>query len=127
MSARSRRRHRRWRGTAATALLLLVGSAVPLPPRHNPDFGPFGPDKFLHLVGHAGFATALAAALGDGSSGRVAVATVVASTAYGLSTELLQESIPGREFERADVVAGLFGSILGVFGWRRLTDGSSVS
>ena len=97
MSARSRRRHRRWRGTAATALLLLGGSA------------------------------ALAAALGDGSSGRVAVATVVASTAYGLSTELLQGSIPGRGFERADVVAGLFGSIVGVLGWRRLTDGSSVS
>lgn len=120
MSARPRRSHRRWRGTAVAALLLLVGSAVPLPPRHNPDFGPFGPDKFLHGVGHAAFAAALAAALGDGSSGRVALAGVVASTAYGLSTELLQESVPGREFERADVVAGLLGSIVGVVGWRRL-------
>lgn len=125
MSDRSRRR--RWRGTALAALFLLVGSAIPLPPRHNPEFGPYGPDKFLHAVGHAAFAAALAAALHDGSGGRVASAAVVASTAYGLSTELLQESIPGREFERADVVAGFLGSVVGGVGWRRLAAGSDTA
>lgn len=46
------------------------------------------------------------------------VAAVVASTLFGVVTELLQESVPGREFERGDVVAGFVGSALGVVGWR---------
>lgn len=118
MSGKSEGRGR-WSGIAVAALLLLVGSAVPLPSRHNPDFGTFGPDKFLHLVGHAGFTTALASAIGADSSRRAALVAIVISTVYGLSTELLQESIPGREFERGDVVAGLIGSIVVVFGWLR--------
>lgn len=115
----------RWLGVAVGALLLLAGSALPLPPRHNPDFGPYGPDRFLHLVGHAGFAAALVAALEDGHpSIRAAVVAVASSTVYGVGTELLQQAVPGREFERGDVAAGFVGSLLGVAAWRRLASGS---
>ncbi|MEF8891140.1 MAG: VanZ family protein [Haloferacaceae archaeon] len=118
----------RWLGVAVSALSLLVGSALPLPPRHNPDFGPYGPDKLLHLLGHAGLAAALVAALDDGGpSVRGAVAAVVASTVYGVGTELLQEQIPGREFERGDVAAGLVGSLLGVGLWRRVASTNSTA
>lgn len=112
-------RKERWRGVTATALLLLVGSLIPLPPRRNPDFGPYGPDKFLHLLGHAGFAAALVAAFDDTEpSFRGVVVAVVVSTVYGVGTELLQEAIPGREFERGDVIAGLVGSIIGALATR---------
>lgn len=118
MSNRTSGCEERWFGVTATAILLLVGSVIPLPPRHNPDFGPYGPDKFLHLFGHAGLAAALVAAFDDnGTSFRVAVIAVVLSTVYGIGTELLQEAIPGREFERGDVIAGLFGSLIGVGSW----------
>lgn len=119
---------RRWLGAAAVGVALFAGSAVPLPPRHNPDFGPYGPDKFLHLAGHAGFAAALAAALGaDSPDVRAALVAVGLSTAYGVSTELLQKVIPGREFERGDVVAGLVGSVLGVVAWRCLRPASRTA
>lgn len=108
-----------------SAVLLLVGSTIPLPPRFNPDFGPYGPDKFLHMIGHAGFAAALVAAFSDDDTDlRVLVTAIAASTAYGLVTELLQETIPRREFEQGDVVAGFLGSVIGVFGLRRLADDS---
>lgn len=105
-------------GVTATALLLAVASATPLPTRYNPESGPFGPDKGLHLLGHA----VLAAALGDAFDGttrplHVALIAVVASSAYGVGTELLQEAIPGRAFERGDVLAGLLGSLVGVLCW----------
>lgn len=104
----------------SSAILLLVGSALPLPPQHNPDFGLYGPDKFLHLLGHAGFAAALVAALEDDEpSLRGAVMAVVLSTVYGIGTELLQEMIPGREFERGDIIAGFVGSLIGVISWYR--------
>ncbi len=102
----------------ASALLLLVGSLLPLPNRFNPDFGPYGPDKALHLLGHLGLAAALAATLeDDGPSHRPALAAVVISTVFGVSTELLQEAVPGRQFERGDVTAGLVGSLAGVLAW----------
>ncbi len=41
------------------------------------------------------------------------VVAIVISSAYGVGTELLQERIPGREFEVGDVIAGIFGSICG--------------
>lgn len=101
------------------AFLLLVGSAVPLPPRLNPDFGPSGPDKLLHLLGHAGFTAAFLSALCDDPDARGSVVAFVASTVFGVGTELLQESIPGREFEWWDVVAGVVGTGLGAAYWRR--------
>ncbi|EMA05173.1 hypothetical protein C439_00200 [Haloferax mediterranei ATCC 33500] len=107
---------------------MLVGSLIPLPPRHNPDFGAYGPDKLLHLLGHAGFAAALVAAFDDTEPPfRGALTAVVVSTAYGVGTELLQEVIPGREFERGDVMASLVGSIIGAFGWLLLRTRKSAA
>lgn len=96
------------------ATLLLVCSVAPLPTRYNPDFGLYGPDKFLHFLGHAGLAAALVDAFRDtGRSGHVTVIAVVLSTGYGIGTELLQKGVPGREFERGDVIAGFVGSLVG--------------
>lgn len=112
---------RKWRGVVVTAALLFVGSAVPIPPRYNPDYGPFGPDKFLHSLGHAGLAAALVAGFeDDDASARSVVLAVALSAGYGVGTELLQEGIPGREFERGDVVAGCLGSVVGALAWPRL-------
>lgn len=120
MCNRHRRLESRWTAVAIVAVVLLVGSALPSPFRRHPAFSRFGPDKLLHIVGHAGFATVLAEAL---AAGRLAdretiVLSVGVSTGYGIAIGKLQERIPGRAPERADVVAGLLGSILGVIGWR---------
>jgi len=110
----------RFRLVVASALVLLVGATIPLPSRLARAPRPLGPDKLLHLVAHAEFAAALAAALtGSGPTRRGAVAAVVVSTAFGFVTERLQEAIPGRRFEWGDVVAGFLGSVLGVLGWQR--------
>lgn len=105
---------------AGWALVLLVGAVLPSPLRRRPAFGRFGPDKLLHLVGHAVFAAVLADALG--ADGRdeldAAVLSVGGSTAFALLTGHLQRWVPGRVGERADLVAGLLGSILGALGWR---------
>lgn len=117
---RSTARRRELAGVTVTGLLLFVASALPIPPRHNPDYGPYGPDKFLHFLGHAGFAGALLAAFDDATPRRSACLAVALSTVYGVGTELLQEGIPGREFERGDVVAGFLGSVVGAASWRRV-------
>lgn len=111
----STRGRERWRTTVVWATALLLGSAVPLPPRLNPDFGRLGPDKALHALGHMGFAAGLSSALQPRRSGiRAGMIALGVSTLFGLSTELLQERIPGREFEVWDLIAGGFGSILGI-------------
>jgi len=114
----------RWRPSLLAAILLLVGSAIPLPGRINPDTGPYGPDKLLHLLGHAGLTAALAAGLvassGGAATARDGLFAVGLSTGFGLATEALQESVPGRSFETGDVLAGLVGSLVGALGWRRV-------
>jgi hypothetical protein len=118
----------RWRRVALIGGLLLVGSAVPLPSHRRPYFGPYGPDKLVHLVAHGVLASALVAALaGDDTSPADAVLAVAISTLYGFGTELLQEAVPGRSFERGDVAAGLFGSVIGVLGWRHLTGNAGTA
>ncbi len=103
----------------AFAMVLLVGSVLPSPLRRHPSFSKFGPDKLLHLLGHAGFATVLADAFAAGQRDdpRAAVLSVVVSIGYGIVIGHLQERVPGRAPERADLVAGILGSILGVCGW----------
>jgi VanZ family protein len=106
--------------------LLLVGSAIPLPRRYTPDFGSFGPDTLLHLLGHAWLTAALvrAVAADHHSPGRADALAVALSAGYGLATEWLQEAIPGREFEWSDVAAGFLGSILVVLAGRRRPRGA---
>lgn len=108
-----------WGPATVAATLLLVGSAIPLPDQYNPDFGPYGPDKLLHIIGHAGLVALLGTAVGDDDriSGH-AYGAIVLSAGYGLAIEVLQESVPGRQFEFGDVVAGLLGSLIGLFMYR---------
>lgn len=110
----------RWRTVAAVTVALTVGSLVPSPFERHPEWRWVGPDKALHLVGHAAYATALADAFGAGrhSDRTAAVLAVVVSTAHSLVVGRLQERVPGRGFELADVLAGLLGATLAVARWR---------
>ncbi|ELZ94479.1 VanZ like family protein [Haloferax mucosum ATCC BAA-1512] len=108
----------RWTPVAIGTAVLFVASVVPSPFKRHSGWRRFGPDKFLHFVGHAGYATALANALGtDGSDGRAAVLAVCLSTAHSLVTGRVQTRVPGREFELADVGASLLGAVLAACGW----------
>ncbi|MFC6963071.1 VanZ family protein [Halocatena marina] len=93
-----------------------VNGAIPFRYRK---FGRFGPDKFLHFVGHAGLSTTLVKALEAKCSRRTApVLAVGSSTIHGVITNSLQQWIPGRKPEYADVVAGFLGSVAGVWFWQ---------
>lgn len=102
------------------AIVLLVGSAVPLPARHNPDFGLFGPDKALHATGHMALTATLLSAVetrDEGSTIHAVLAAIIVSSVYGVGTELLQERVPGREFEPGDLLASILGSVCGALCW----------
>ncbi len=102
-------------------LLLLGASLVPSPFERRPGWERVGPDKLLHLLGHACYAVVLAEAL-DGSRrsrGESAFLAVCLSTAHSLVTARLQAYVPGRRGEVADVVAGLVGAVGAVSVWYR--------
>lgn len=112
-----------WTTVVIVALVLLVAQLLPSPLRRHPAFSRVGPDKFLHLLGHALFSAVLVNAL---SAERVddrvsAVTAVVLSTSYGIAVGELQKLVPGRIPERADVIAALMGAVLGAVGWQQLT------
>lgn len=119
MSERRQRFRDNWKPALVSATLLLVGSATPLPERYNPDLGFYGPDKLLHLIGHAGLVALLGTALSeDERTIGHAYRAIALSAGFGLAIEVLQESVPGREFEFGDVVAGLLGSVIGLVAYR---------
>ena len=99
---------------------------LPSPLRRRPAFDRVGPDKLLHLVGHAGFARAVADALAAGrfDEREAALLSVVVSVAYGALIARLQRRIPGRVPERADLVAAALGAVLGAVR-RECGDGTS--
>ena len=113
-----------WTSVAYSTAILLLASIVPSPLRRHPEWKHVGPDKFLHLVGHAGYAVALAEAFGATrfSDREAALFAVGISTLLSLVTGRLQRFVPGRSFEPADVVAGLIGSVLAALGWYALAD-----
>jgi len=112
-----------WRAVGLLAAVLFLASILPSPLGRRPEFRHVGPDKLLHLVGHAGFAAAIAGAVGRGrvDDRAAGVIAVCLSTGYGLVLGRFQERVPGRVHEFADVVAGLVGSVLGVIGWSRVS------
>lgn len=124
-----RRSESRWKTAAVLSVVLLVGGLIPVPFERRPEFSSVGPDKLLHLFGHGAFSVALANALAaDGrSDGESAVVAVAASSAYCLVIGLLQRRVPGRVPERADVVAGVIGSVLAVVWWGLGNDDSWVA
>lgn len=103
----------RWQAVGIVALVLLVGCLLPSPLGRRPEFDRFGPDKLLHFLGHGYLTVTIADALSPDGPGPVAgVLAVGGSTAFSLVLGSLQQYVPGRAPERADVVAGLLGSIL---------------
>jgi VanZ family protein len=125
-----------WSRAVGVTLVLLAASLVPSPFDRRPGWEPVGPDKFLHLVGHAGYAVVLADALDGwrGSRGEAAVLAVCLSTAHSLLASRLQRHVPGRRGELGDIVAGALGATLAATGWYvrgngagRSEDGESAS
>jgi VanZ family protein len=108
-----------WTDAVGLTLVLLVASLVPSPLERHADWEWVGPDKFLHLVGHAAYAVVLADALDMGRYSRpqAAALAVCLSTGHSLVTGRLQAYVPGRAFERGDVVASFVGSVLAASGW----------
>jgi VanZ family protein len=108
-----------WSRAVGVSLVLLAASLVPSPFDRRPSWEPVGPDKFLHLVGHAGYAVVLADALDEWRGSRVeaAVLAVCLSTAHSLLAARLQRHVPGRRGELGDIVAGVLGATLAATGW----------
>jgi VanZ family protein len=115
----SRFRDSRWAAAIVGTVVLFVASVVPSPLERHPEWKWVGPDKFLHLVAHAAYAVALAEALRGGrcDERQAAVLAVCGSTVHSLVTGRVQERVPGRAFEVADVLASLLGAVLAVGGW----------
>lgn len=109
----------RWLPVAVGTVVLLAAALVPSPFERRPGWVRFGPDKLLHFLGHAGYAAALADALSAGrySNESAAVLAVLGSTVNSLVIGRLQQWVPGRRHESADVIAGLVGAILAVTAW----------
>jgi hypothetical protein len=103
----------RWAAVAGWTVVLFAAAVVPSPFARRQKWAVVGPDALPHLVGHAGFAAALADALAAGQRGRRA-ATVLA---VGVSAGRLQRRVRGRSAEPGDVTAGLVGAVVGVAGW----------
>jgi VanZ family protein len=114
----------RWTTAAGSTVVLLLASLVPSPFRRRPGWNWLGPDKVLHLVGHAGYTLALANAFSAGRWSHEASATLAVgvSTIHSLGTGRLQTRVPGRAFEPTDVIAGLVGGLLAAISWYAVSD-----
>ena len=80
-------------------------------------FGVVGLDKWLHALGYALLALALAYALAERPTGRVAATVFVGVIGFGFGVELLQATIPYRDFSWIDTVANGVGSAIGATTW----------
>jgi VanZ family protein len=81
------------------------------------------PDWTTHGAGYlilsALACRALAGGLGAALSRRDAVLAVLVSTAYGISDELHQSFVPGRQSDAMDVAKDLAGAVVGAWLYRR--------
>lgn len=109
----------RWLRVAVGTVVLLAAALVPSPFERRPGWARFGPDKLLHFLGYAWYAAVLADALSAGRSSdeSAAVLAVLGSTVNSLVIGRIQQWVPGRRHETADVLAGLIGAILAVTAW----------
>lgn len=121
---RGRRPGPRSRAVASTVVLLLA-SLVPSPLERHSGWDRFGPDKFLHFLGHAGYVVTLADAFSVGrrSHRRAALLAVCVSTVHSLLAGRLQRHVPGRVDETGDVLAALSGGSLAAVAWYARTGG----
>ena len=78
-------------------------------------------DKGIHLIEYSVLGWLCASASSrtwpSASAWRTAAFAVFISVLWGLSDEIHQALVPGRSSEFADVVADLFGSVVGATGW----------
>lgn len=100
------------------AIVLFIGGISPSPLSRHSSLVRFGPDKLLHLVGHHWFAATFTKALAEEQldlpkAGLIAIGV---STGYAIIIGKIQEHIPGRAPERADLTAAVLGSFLGAIG-----------
>lgn len=111
----------RWRRVLTVGVVLLVGSLVPAPFDRHEAFDTYGPDKWLHFLGHGAFAVTLAEAFtADGRASPISGGgAVCGSVLLGLAVGYLQQYVPGRVPELADLIAGVLGSVVGVGWWYR--------
>jgi VanZ family protein len=105
----------RWSVVVAVMGFIFYSSVVEPPSGALPPMGPFGVvglDKWLHVAAYAGLATTVAYALAahDVAAWLVAVLAFGVALAYGLGIELVQSSLPHRDFSLLDLLANALGS-----------------
>ena len=102
--------------TLAWALVIFLLST--LPPSADPGFLPPQADKLVHLIEYAILAFLAARSLhhaGLPVNGSLLAAAVLAAALYGVTDELHQLYVPGRQADLQDWIADLCGSAAG--GW----------
>jgi len=118
----------RWGAVGVYALAIFVASSqsrIPsLPGRPS--------DKLLHAAAYAVLSLLVIAAAAKGRwravTGRVVLASAVACVLYGVSDELHQRFVPGRDASVGDVAAdavGAFGAAGAAYAWSIISRGSS--
>jgi VanZ family protein len=109
---------RLWGPAIAWAALIFALSAQPSPP--GPGLSPL--DKVAHFFAFGVLAALVARALaGSGLRARRAIAVAIAlSTLYGVSDELHQRSVPGRDADVFDLAADAAGACAGAWAWYAL-------
>jgi VanZ family protein len=112
----------RWALVFAVAVAVLLASVVDTGGAAS--WGPFGlvrSDKYVHALGYAGLAVAVAYAMAHRGSDLAVVAVAFSvAVAYGLGIELLQSGLAHRSASLADAAANATGAALAVGVWRVL-------
>jgi len=115
----------RWGLALAAAGLLFYFSIVPPPGTGAIQRGPLGVlplSVWLHFAGYAGLAVAVAYAMTDGQrpGWQVVAVAFAAAVAYGVGIELVQSTVPARQFSYADMGVNALGAGLAAGAWRLL-------
>ncbi len=109
-------RYARWPGVAAWAALIFALSSIPN--NFEPSRSAIPADKIVHGIEFGMFALLLAWSLarprGTTVTARLALVTLVVASAYGVSDELHQRFVPGRDVTAGDLLADIFGAAMGV-------------
>lgn len=109
---------RYWLPLIVYGLLIFVQSSFPSPVE-TPDVPFF--DKILHIGAYAVMGALFCRAYAAGPLGtkipRLAALSILSAVLYGISDELHQYFVPGRDADVLDAAADLFGASCGVALW----------